>query len=167
MPPKRSTRRTVKKKDAEPSELLLKQAEEVITEKANNFWSCTGPIIINNNYNQKKEGSIDTTNHWTKNKHDIKCLYLWHIDQQIGRLQFEFHRTVNWNEYRKIDHLNKSKKTLLEDGIILETITAAELRKLYCDYGISTLKNFNNHYFQYCYYQHPEQGEVTVEEVSS
>jgi hypothetical protein len=167
MPPKRSAKRT-QKKDAEQSE-LGNQIEDVIKEKANNFWSCTGPIIINNNHgSKKKERSIpeDPSKHWTYNRYDIRWLHLWHIEQQINRLQFEFHKTVNWNAYKTIHHLNKSKETLISQGIILETISTEELLKQYYNYGISTVKNYNNHYFQYCYYTHPEEGEI-IEEVSS
>lgn len=167
MPPKRATKRKTIK-DAEPSE-LIKKAEEAIG-KTSNFWNCSGPITINNNHQTKPKQEIipeNPTNHWTINKHDIRWLHLWHIEQQINRLQFEFHKTVNWKEYKKIQHLNKAKKALIESGTVLETITNEELLRLYYNREISTLKNYSNHYFQYCYYELPEEGEIVEEVLSS
>ena len=168
MPPTRSTKRKItKKKDAPPSE-LLKAAEEVITEKANNFWSCTGPIIINNNYQHKQTKILeDPTNHWTQNKNNSeKWIHLYHIDQKITKLQNEFYRTANWELFRKIEFLNESKRTLLEQGVILDPIELEELKKVYYDGEGNVIKNYNNSYYLYTYFQFPEEGEI-IEDVTN
>ena len=164
MPRAATTKRTVKKKDAVSE---LQQGEELLKEK-NNFWSCTAPITINYHYLKKRKTEIpeNPTNHWTQNKNDERWLYLWHLEQKIGRLQFEFHKTAKWNEYRKINPLIKAKQTLLEEGIITETITPEELHKLYYCTDTKVLKNYNNHYFQGSYYEKPEEGEI-LEEITS
>ena len=152
------------KKDAEGE--LINHVNEVIEQKANNFWSCTAPIHITNNYIKKKKEGIpeNPTNHWTKDKNDERWLYLWDIEQKINRIQFEFHKTANWESYRKINPLNKAKQLLLEEGVIITPETSEELHKTYYCNETKALKNYNNHYFQGAYYEKTEEGEI-IEEV--
>ena len=152
------------KKDAEGE--LVKSVNGLIEEKANNFWSCTAPITINNNYIKKKKTGIpeETANHWTKDKNDERWLYLWDIEQKIGRIQFEFHKTANWEAYRKINPLNKAKQILLEEGVITSPETSEEVHKTYYCNETKALKNYNNHYFQGAYYERTEEGEI-IEEI--
>jgi hypothetical protein len=170
MPPIKSTKRKrVTKKDVQPQpNELLKQAEEVITEKANNFWSCTGPIIINNNYTQKQTIiPADPKDHWTQSKNSSeKWIHLYHIDQKITKLQNEFYRTANWELFKKIEFLNESKRILLEQGTILDPIEIDELLKLYYDGEGNIIKNYNNSYYLYTFFQCPEPGEIITEDVT-
>ena len=169
MPPTRSTKRkAAQKKDAPPSELVKKTAEEIIEGKANNFWNCSGPIIINNYHNSYQPYiPKDPENHWTRNKNSSeKWIHLYHIDQKITKIQNEFYRTANWELQKKIGFLNESKRILLEKGTILDPIETDELLKLYYDGEGNIIKNFNNSYYLYTFFQFPEPGEIIIEDVT-
>ena len=170
MPKVASKKRTVKKKDATPSELELEQQlVKRITEGENNsFWNCTGPITINNHYKETINIPQNTKDHWTADRNNTEqWLHLWHLDQKITKLQNEFYRTANWDNIKKINFLQEAKTTLLETGTILDPSDTDELAKLYYDGEGNIIKNFNNNYYLYTYFRYYEPGEIIIEDITN